>query len=417
MRKFTLLLALMFFIGMQVTQAQTRTITGTVTNADDGSTIPGVSVVVKGTTYGTTTDLDGKYTLSVPEDATSLIFSFVGMKTKEMSIGGGNVINVVLEPEATAIEGVVVTALGISREKKSLGYATQEIGGDELNTVKGDNFINNLQGKASGVQVKPSGNMGGSTNLIIRGSSSITGNNQALIVIDGVPVNNDINNNAGQISGRAGYDYGNAASDLDPNNIESMNVLKGAAATALYGSRAANGVILITTKKGKKTVGGAKILGVTINSNVTTGFVDKSTFPKYQTQYGAGYGPFYSDTEWPGLEYIYDVNGDGVTDLTVPTTEDASIGQEFDPNLMVYQWDSYDPANANYHKPTPWVNSPNDPIEFFETPWSFTNNIDITGGGDRSTFRLSYTNIDQTGIMPNSSLKKNNALEWIIRHS
>jgi TonB-linked SusC/RagA family outer membrane protein len=410
MRKFTLLLALMFFIGMQVTQAQTRTITGAVTNADDGSTIPGVSVVVKGTTYGTTTDLDGKYSLSVPADATSLIFSFVGMKTAESKIGGGNVINVVMEPEATSIEGVVVTALGISREKKSLGYATQEIGGDELNTIKGDNFINNLQGKASGVQVKSSGNMGGSTNIIIRGASSITGNNQALIVVDGVPVNNDNNNNSGQISGRAGYDYGSAASDIDPNNIESTNILKGAAATALYGSRAANGVILITTKKGKKSVGGAKILGVTINSSVTTGFVDATTFPKYQTGYGAGYGPYYSDTEWPGLEYIYDVNGDGITDLTVPTTEDASVGQEFDPNLMVYQWDSYDPANENYHKATPWVNTPNEPIEFFETPWSFTNNIDIMGGGERSTFRLAYTNLDQTGVMPNSSLKKNNAL-------
>jgi TonB-linked SusC/RagA family outer membrane protein len=410
MRKFTLFLALMFFIGMQVTQAQTRTITGTVTNADDGSTIPGVSVVVKGTTYGTTTDLDGKYTLNVPEDATSLIFSFVGMKTTERSIGAGNVINVVMEPEATAIEGVVVTALGISREKKSLGYATQEIAGDELNTVKGDNFINNLSGKAAGVQVKNNGNMGGSTNILIRGASSITGNNQALIVVDGVPVNNDNTNNAGQILGRSGYDYGNAAADIDANNIESMNVLKGAAATALYGSRAANGVILITTKKGKKSVGGAKIMGVTINSNVTTGFVDKTTFPKYQTEYGAGYGPFYSDTEWPGLEYIYDVDGDGNIDLTVPTTEDASMGQEFDPNLMVFQWDSYDPANPNYHKATPWVNSPNDPIEFFETPWSFTNNIDIVGGGENSTFRLSYTNLDQTGIMPNSSLKKNNVL-------
>jgi TonB-linked SusC/RagA family outer membrane protein len=400
----------MFFIGMQVTQAQTRTITGTVTNADDGSTIPGVSVVVKGTTYGTTTDLDGKYSLSVPEDATSLIFSFVGMKTTEMSIGGGNVINVVMEPEATSIEGVVVTALGISREKKSLGYATQEIAGDDLNTVKGDNFINNLSGKAAGVQVKSNGNMGGSTNILIRGASSITGNNQALIVIDGVPVNNSNTNNSGQISGRSGYDYGNAASDIDANNIESMNVLKGAAATALYGSRAANGVILITTKKGKKSVGGAKIMGVTINSNVTTGFIDRSTFPKYQSQYGAGYGPFYSDTDTPGLEFIYDVDGDGTTDLTVPTTEDASMGQEFDPDLMVFQWDSYDPANPNYHKATPWVNSPNDPIEFFETPWSFTNNIDIIGGGDNSTFRLSYTNLDQTGIMPNSSLKKNNVL-------
>ncbi|OQX82105.1 MAG: SusC/RagA family protein [Bacteroidetes bacterium 4484_276] len=410
MRKFTLLLALMFFIGTQVTLAQTSTITGTVTNAEDGGTIPGVSVVVKGTTYGTTTDLQGLYSLNVPPDAESLIFSFVGMKTAEKKIGGSTVIDVVMEPEATSIEGVVVTALGISREKKSLGYSTQQLEGDAVNKVKGDNFLSNLSGKAAGVQIKTNNNMGGSANIIIRGSSSITGNNQALIVVDGIPISNSNTNNSGQTTGRSGYDFGSAASDIDPNNIESMNVLKGAAATALYGSRAANGVILITTKKGRKSVGGLKILGVTLNSNVTTGIIDKSTFPKYQTNYGAGYGPFYSDTDTPGLEFIYDVDGDGQVDLTVPTTEDASMGQEFDPGLMVFQWDSYDPANPNYHKATPWVNSPNDPIEFFETPWSFTNNIDVMGGGDKSTFRLAYTNIDQTGLMPNSSLKKNNFL-------
>ncbi len=410
MRKFTLFLALIFFIGMQVVQAQTSTVTGTVTNAEDGSTIPGVSVVVKGTTFGTTTDLQGKYTLNVPPDAQALKFSFVGMKTTERAIAGQKVINVAMEPEVTAIEGVVVTALGITREKKSLGYATQELGGDELNQVKRDNFISNLSGKAAGVQVKSNNNMGGSANIIIRGNSSITGSNQALIVVDGVPVSNDNTNNSGQITGRAGYDYGNAASDIDPNNIESMNVLKGAAATALYGSRAANGVILITTKKGQKTTGAARILGVSITSNVTTGFIDKSTFPAYQKEYGAGYGPYYSSEEYPGLdqgEIFGDPNG-----LIVPTYEDASMGEKFDPALLVYQYDAFYPASPNYKKKTPYVfGGGNDgAIDFFETPWSFTNNIDITGGGEVSTFRLSYTNTDQTGIMPNSSLKKNNFL-------
>ncbi|MCF8364852.1 MAG: SusC/RagA family TonB-linked outer membrane protein [Bacteroidales bacterium] len=409
MRKFTLFLALIFFIGMQVVQAQTSTVTGTVTNAEDGSTIPGVSVVVKGTTFGTTTDLQGKFTLNVPPDAQSLIFSFVGMKTTERAIAGKSVINVALEPEITAIEGVVVTALGITREKKSLGYATQELGGDDINTVKRDNFISSLSGKAAGIQVKSNNNMGGSTNIIIRGNASITGNNQALIVVDGVPVNNDNTNNNGQISGRSGYDYGNAASDIDPANIASVNVLKGAAATALYGSRAANGVIEITTKKGQKTTGGTRILGVAISSNVTTGFVDKSTFPKYQTNYGGGYGPYYSGGDYPGL-YEYDFDGDGTDDLVVPTTEDASMGERFDPNLMVYQYDAFYPSSPNYGKKTPWVAGAAGPIEFFETPWSFSNNVDITGGGEKTTFRLSYTNLDQTGIMPNSSLKKNNFL-------
>jgi TonB-linked SusC/RagA family outer membrane protein len=410
MRKFTLFLALMFFIGMQVLQAQTRTITGTVTNAEDGSTIPGVSVVVKGTTFGTTTDLQGKYSLNVPADAQVLRFSFIGMNPVERNIGGITVLNVSMEPAATAIEGVVVTALGITREKKSLGYATQELGGDELNKVKRDNFLSNLSGKAAGVQVKTNNNLGGSTNIIIRGNASITGNNQALIVVDGIPVNNANTNNSGQISGRAGYDYGNAAADIDPNNIESMNVLKGAAATALYGSRAANGVILITTKKGQRTTGTARILGVSITSNVTTGFIDKSTFPAYQKGYGGGYGPYYSDGDYPGLEQR-DFRGEPNA-LVVPTYEDASMGQAFDPNLMVYQYDAFYPSSPNYNKKTPYIFAGGNegPIDFFETPWSFNNNIDITGGGEVSTFRLSYTNTDQTGIMPNSSLKKNNFL-------
>ncbi|MFP4469833.1 MAG: hypothetical protein ACLFPE_04085, partial [Bacteroidales bacterium] len=165
----------------------------------------------------------------------------------------------------------------------------------------------------------------------------------------------------------------------------------------------------ITTKKGKKTTGPARILGVSFSSNVTTGFIDKSTFPKYQEQYGAGYGPYYSDGEYPGL-YEYDYDGDGTPDLVVPSTEDASQGEAFDPDLMVYQYDAFYPTSPTYNQKTPWVYPENGPIKFFETPWIFNNNIDITGGGEVTTFRLSYTNTDQSGIMPNSSLKKNNFL-------
>ena len=278
MRKFTLFLAFIF-IGMQVIFAQDRDITGTVTSADDGQPIPGVQVLVKGTSTGTVTDLDGKYSIKVPESAKTLVYRFVGMTPQEIEIGTQSEINVSMEPDVLNLEGVVVTALGISREKKSLGYATQELGGDEINKVKTDNFINTISGKAAGVQVKNTGNLGGSSNILIRGYSSITGNNQALIVVDGVPVNNDINNTRDQTRGRHGYDFGNAAADINPNDIESMNILKGAAATALYGSRAANGVIIITTKKGQRTLSQKKTYGVNISSNVTTGFIDKCTFP------------------------------------------------------------------------------------------------------------------------------------------
>jgi len=417
MRKFTLFFAFILFIGMQYVQAQDREISGTVKSADDNKPIPGVQVVVEGTTIGTVTNLDGFYELAIPASAKRLVYSFVGMVSQTIEIGTQTTIDVTMATDLLNLEGVTVTALGISREKKSLGYATQELSGDAINQVKSGNFISTLSGKAAGVQVKTNNNMGGSTNILIRGSKSVTGNNQALIVIDNVPVNNDNTNTRDQIRGRAGYDYGNAATDINPNDIESMTVLKGAAATALYGSRAANGAIIITTKKGAQTMAKKKVLGVNISSNVTTGFVDKKTFPVYQNGYGGGYGAaFYSDTtlangqNYPGFEYLYDVDGDGTLDWTVPTYEDASFGQAFDENIMVYQYNSFYPQSENYKKATPWKNGESGPYDFFETPWSFTNSVDVTGGSESAAFRLSYTNQDQSGIMPNSNIKKNNVL-------
>lgn len=406
MRKLTLLLALIGFIGLQGVFAQTS-VTGTVTDADNGGTLPGVSVQVKGTSIGTVTDMDGKYSLQIPEDAAALVFSFVGMKTQEVAYSGQTVINVDLKTSAEKLDEVVVTALGVSREKKSLGYATQEVQGDDLNQVARDNFINSISGKVAGVQIKNNTNLGGSSNIIIRGNSSLTQNNQALFVIDGVPVDNSLTNNSGQTTGRSGFDYGNPASDINPDDIESINVLKGAAASALYGSRAANGVIMITTKTGKKAAPGSKRIGVNINSSVTVGMVDKSTFPTYQTNYGAGYGPYYSGGDHPGLSEV-DVDGDGVDDLVVPFTEDASMGEKFDPNLMVVQWDYFDPNSPNYKQKTPWVNPENGPDYFLQNSMTLKNSIDVNGGTDVSTFRVAYTNMYQTGVLPNSQLDKNN---------
>lgn len=410
MRKITFLLVFLLLVGVNFAFAQSRTITGKVTSAEDGKGIPGATVLVKGTTVGTTTSIDGEFTLDVRAEHRTLIFRYVGMSTQEITIGDQNTINVVLESDVMQMDEVVVTALGISREKKSLGYATQEVSGEELNTVKRANVVSSLSGRAAGVQVRTTGNMGGSANVVIRGNSSLTQNNQALFVVDGVPISNANTNNSGQISGRNGYDYGNAASDINPDDIESMNILKGAAATALYGARAANGVVLITTKKGKKQIGGAKAFGVSVSSNVTTGFLDKSTFPKYQDQYGAGYGPYYGDDPYPAFELNYDIDGDGNLDYTVPTTEDASVGQRFDPNFSLYQYDSYDPASPNYLKKTPWTVGANGPEYFFETPISLTNSVDVSGGSENGTFRLSYTNMDEKGLLPNSSLKRNNFL-------
>src|SRR5690606_8988636 len=230
------------------------------------------------------------------------------------------------------------------REKQSLGYATQEVAGEDLAVVKTDDFTNSLSGKVSGLQIRRNNNFGGSTNVVIRGTTSLTGDNQALFVIDGVPISNRNTNSAAQAQASGNYyDYGNAAADINPDDIESVNVLKGAAASALYGSRAANGVIIITTKKGRK----AKGMGVTLNSNTQFGVIDKSTFATFQDKYGAGYD---------GDVWTYeDVDGDGIDDQVANYVDDGSYGPAFDPNLMVYQWDAFDPASPNYMKKTPWM--------------------------------------------------------------
>ncbi len=402
MRKITFFIAFFFLAGMQLIQAQTTTVSGKITSSEDGQGIPGATVIVKGTTIGTVSAPDGTYKITFDQKHKTLVFSFVGMASKEVQVDGKKTINVVMEPSVTELEGAVITALGISREKKSLGYATQEVSGDDVNVVKNDNFVNSISGKVAGVQVKTNSNFGGSTNIIIRGTTSLTGDNQALFVIDGVPVNNANTNGSAQRQGGSGYDFGSAVSDINPDDIESINVLKGAAATALYGSRAANGVIIITTKKGSRSKSGDQEIGITLSSSVTMGIIDKSTFPVYQDQYGAGYGPYYSGGNYPGL--YEDANGN----LSVPTTEDASYGQKFDPNLMVYHWDSYVPESPNYGKKAPWVNSPNGAITFFNKAYTFKNGVAVNGGSKNSSFRASYTNLYQTGIMPNSELKRNN---------
>ncbi|MCI3937736.1 SusC/RagA family TonB-linked outer membrane protein [Chryseobacterium aahli] len=294
------------------------------------------------------------------------------------------------------IEGVVVTALGIKREKKSLGYSSQTLDAEKVNSVPTNNFINNLSGKVAGMEIKNNGNFGGSSNIVLRGTKSITGDNQALIVLDGVPIISGNLNSSDASRGRDGFDFGNATADIDPNNIESINVLKGAAATALYGSMASNGAVIITTKKGKK----GKSLGLTLNSTVSVGEIDRSTFPKYQKLYGAGYS---------GADSFFneDVNGDGIVDILAPTGDDASYGAAFNPNLMVYQWNSFVPGNPNFGKATPWTAAKNDPSKFFDKSLSFVNSFNLNGGDESNTYNLTFTNNYETGILPNSRLNKN----------
>ena len=397
--KFSGILTLLLALVVQFTFAQDKTISGTVSDVS-GLPLPGVNILVKGTTNGTQTDFDGKYSINA-KSGDVLSFSYLGLKTQEVTVGSSNSINVTMQEDASVLDEVVVTALGIKREKKALGYATQEVKGDAVSNVKSSNFVNSLSGKVAGLDIKSTGTLGGSTNVVIRGNSSVLGDNQALFVIDGIPVNNGNSNSSNQRSGRGGYDYGNAASDINPDDIESINVLKGAAATALYGSRASNGVVMITTKKGSAKKG----IGVTVTSSLTLGNADKETLPVYQKRYGAGYGPYYDDAT--GYFGLADVNGDGIDDLTTPFTEDASYGAEFDPTLLVYQWNSIYPQLPGYQIATPWVAGANDPNSVWKTATTAVNSVALDGGTDKSTFRLSVTNLLQEGGLPNSNIKRN----------
>ena len=422
MRKITILLTFLFFIGTIGVYAQeARTVNGKVTSSEDGSGIPGVSVFVKETTIGTVTDLDGNFSLDIEPTHRTLVFQYVGMETQEMEIGQLSTFDIVLEPDAILMEEVVVTALGISREKKSLGYAVQELDGDAVSDIKSVNFVNSLSGKSAGVDVMQANTMGGSANVLIRGTTSLTQNNQAMFVIDGVPFNNNNTNedravanstSTNQNDGWGGYDYGNNAMDINPDDIESISVLKGAAATALYGSRAANGVILITTKKGKLAASGKKQIGVTWSGGVHVTTADLSTAPQYQTEYGGGYGPFYENEGVEGVGdhnfFWADLDGDGVKDLITPTSEDASWGQKFDPNIQVIQWDALDPNKDNYAEKRAWQNGANQWDYWFRPGVKLTNNLAFDAANDKGAMRFSYGNFDQTGIIANSRIMKHN---------
>ena len=394
--KFNRFLVLLVVLVAQLSFAQERAVSGIVSD-NTGMPLPGVSVLIKGTKTGTQTDFDGKYTIKATPSQI-LVFSFIGMKSQEIAASSAK-INAKMLDDSQDLKEVVVTAMGIKREKKSLGYASQQIKGSDLNGgAPTQNVTNLLQGKSAGVEITRNTNFGGSTNVVIRGNKSLTGNNQALWVIDGVPIDNSNNNivtntdtGTGQQTGAGGYDYGNGASDINQEDIETINILKGAAATALYGSRAANGVVMVTTKKGK--IKKDSSIGITFSSGFTNGKIDKSTFPTYQNKYGSGYGF--------GSSFL----GTGEPDI-VDTSNDASYGDRFDGRL-VYQWDAFSPYSSNYEKATPWQAAKNGPITFFKEAHTFTNSISLEKATDNSSLVFSYSNFNQTGIMPNSELKKN----------
>jgi len=396
MRKFTLFFVFLLFVGIQGALAQT-VVKGTVTDTKDGTALPGVSVVVKGTLTGTVTDINGFYTLTVPAGYNELIFSFVGMLTKEAKIDGKSTIDVKLDEDVVGLEEIVVTALGVSREKKSLGYAVQDLKGDELAKAKETNIVNSLSGKISGIQVtNSSGAVGSSSRIIIRGVTSLTGDNQPLFVVDGIPISNTdfasgdgLGGNGATTTKNNGVNRGNGAADINPDDVESISVLKGPTAAALYGSRAKNGVILITTKSGKSGAQTRKGLNIDLSNSTT--WEKPLRLADYQNGYGQGAeGQF---------EFV-DGAGGGIKDGV-----DESWGPKLDAGLMIPQYNS--PVVDGVRQPTPWVSSPDNIKDFLETGYTTTTNLAIVGGYTDANFRLSYTNMTQKGMLPNTEYKRN----------
>ena len=387
--------------------AQQRTITGTVTSASDGQPLPGVTVVAKEIgTIGTITNADGTYSLRIPETAKTIAFSFVGLESKSVGIGNSNVINVQLETTSESLDEVVVTALGIQREVKALGFSAQKIDEDDMSGSRESSVVNYLTGKVAGLQVTKSGTgAGGSTNVIIRGKSSIAGNNQPLYVVDGLPIMMYSNDSRGSGVGSADIDYGDSPGDINPQDVESMNVLKGPAATALYGARGANGVILITTKSGKHAKKG---IGIEINSGVT--FEVLSLIPNFQNEYGSGYGD-------DGYASAGNVTIDGVKYQKPDNGDLDSWGAPLNAGLMIPNWWTL-PADGSIPKSlgdcpitelVPFVAQPKGNVRsFFNTGVTFSNNVAMTSTNDKSSMRLSLGNTSTKGITPNHEVKRNN---------
>ncbi|MFC3563669.1 SusC/RagA family TonB-linked outer membrane protein [Pedobacter jamesrossensis] len=365
-----------------VSFAQT-TIKGKVTD-DTNVGIPGVSVMVKGSAGGASTANDGTYSISVPANATTLVFTSLGFATREVSIGGKTQIDVKLSSRENDLDEIVVTALGIKRSEKSIGYAAQSVKGDNLTLTKENNFVGSLAGKIAGVQVTGSSgaSMGGTQKIKIRSVNSLTGGGSPLMVIDGTPIAQS--NFSG---GENGVDYGNSSQDINPDDIESINVLKGPAASALYGIRGQYGVILITTKKGVK---GPKKIDISVNSSF---MVDKiGNFMPLQNIYGVGNNQTFL-TLANGQKYV---NGN-----------DESWGPKMD-GTLVRKINSFYPQDPEFGQLSPFVPQPDNIKDFFETGQTINNGISVTGGGENSNYRLSYTNAYTNGTIPNTWLKRNN---------
>lgn len=369
-------------IGVIQGVAQVTTVRGIVTTEEDGEPVIGASVIVKGTSLGTVTDVNGRFELSgLPPSATRLLISYISLMAKEVAIAPQ--VSVTLKSDTHLLDEVVVTALGISREKKALGYTAQEVKQDALVQGKDNNLLNSLSGKIAGVRITNTQGDVGSSRIVIRGETSIAGENQPLFIVDGIPVDNS------QLNARSsGRDFKNAIADLNPEDIKTLTVLKGPNAAALYGARAAHGAIVITTKGGDKRQKG---IGITLHSSTQVSFV--ATLPEFQNLFGQGAGGRFS--------YV-DGKGAGVNDGV-----DESWGPRLDIGLLIPQFDSPLDADGN-RVATPWVSHPNNVRDYFRMGISTNNGISVARGDDKYQFRVGYNYEKQVSIVPDAGTNKTN---------
>ena len=369
-------------IGVIQGAAQVTTVRGIVTTEEDGEPVIGASVIVKGTSLGTVTDVNGRFELSgLPPSATRLLISYISLMAKEVAIAPQ--VSVTLKSDTHLLDEVVVTALGISREKKALGYTAQEVKQDALVQGKDNNLLNSLSGKIAGVRITNTQGDVGSSRIVIRGETSIAGENQPLFIVDGIPVDNS------QLNARSsGRDFKNAIADLNPEDIKTLTVLKGPNAAALYGARAAHGAIVITTKGGDKRQKG---IGITLHSSTQVSFV--ATLPEFQNLFGQGAGGRFS--------YV-DGKGAGVNDGV-----DESWRPRLDIGLLIPQFDSPLDADGN-RVATPWVSHPNNVRDYFRMGISTNNGISVARGDDKYQFRVGYNYEKQVSIVPDAGTNKTN---------
>lgn len=370
--------------------AQVGTIAGTVVDSTTSNSIPGVNVLVTELGTGDATDENGEFSISnVPPGTHTVEFSFIGYASKQVSVdveaNETTELRIQLAPAQFELENVVVTALGKEREQRALGYSVGQIDGADLQEGAETNFISSLTGKTAGLSVSSSSQMGGSARITLRGAGSISGGNQPLIVIDGVPIDNADFNTTGQATGSGGYDYGNAASMINPSNVESISILKGASAAALYGSRASNGVLQITTKDGSSEEG----IGVDFQTGVILG--DLYNLPNYQNKYGGGASANFTENDQGQLVADYGT--------------DQSWGPRLD-GRMVREWFSWDDVNGMMGQTTPWDAHPNNIENFFQRSITSNTNVAFAQGGETYNYRLSLNNMQQRGHSPRSELTR-----------